>query len=89
MANAREQRQHPRVIGDFTEPLVLWTNNRGASAPLFPSQNSWQWFLRNHRQQLADAGAIGMHVGRLVVNEERCEEVAHEVAKAAVKRVAA
>jgi hypothetical protein len=87
MAKSRktQQQQHPRVLGDFTLPEALWAEG-GVTAPLFPSPSSWQWFLRQHRDELAQAEAIAIHAGRLLVNEGRVELVAKAAAIAAVRR---
>lgn len=40
------------------------------SAVFFPTQNSFRWFIRHHRDALADAGAMICVAKRLLFNPE-------------------
>lgn len=70
------------LLGDFYPPEVLWAGPE----PIFPSQNSWLWFLRSNKEALKLAQAIIQHTGRIGVHPERVKQVALSVAIGAVRR---
>lgn len=48
---------------------------------IFPSVASLDWFMRNNRQQLVDAGALLMLTGRLMVDPPKFDAVVGEVGR--------
>lgn len=53
---------------------------------LFPSTNSLQWYVRNHRQALIAAGALLMHCGQWHVHIARFDAYVIEAGRAAAQR---
>ena len=49
---------------------------------IFPSASAFEWFVRQHREQLVSAGALSRPHGRILVHEERCDQVVVEVGQA-------
>jgi len=66
------------VIGDFYPLDALY--QEGADRAIFPSEQSARWFLRQNRPALAQARAIAIHAGRMLVNPDRFRDVAVAVA---------
>jgi hypothetical protein len=69
-------------LGEFQPLASLWT---GDAAP-YPSEQSARWELRTLRRELAEAGALALHRGRLFVHPQRLAAV---LERAAVERVRA
>lgn len=63
-------------MADFQPLCALW---EGPQAP-YPSENSARWALRQLRDQLAQAQAVGLHRNRLMVHSQRFAEVAERAA---------
>ncbi len=76
-ANAAPPTVSP-VIGDFFPLTALYAES--APGAMFPSEQSARWFLRQNRPALAEAKAIAIHAGRMLVNPERVRDVAVRVA---------
>lgn len=50
--------------------LVAWEVYRAANAHIFPSAESWRWFIRQHRDELIDLGAVKFIAGKVLVKPE-------------------
>ena len=71
------------VMGADFEPLAsLW---QGAN-PAYPSEQSARWAVKQIQGELAKAGALGLHRGRLFVNRATFAEVARTRALAAASK---
>lgn len=51
-------------------PVVPWEEYRAANASIFPSVESWRWFIRQHRSELDAAGALCYLAGKVFVRPE-------------------
>lgn len=76
-ANAAPPTVSP-VIGDFFPLAALYAEN--ATGAIFHSEQSARWFLRQNRTALAEAQAIAIHAGRMLVHPDRVRDVAVRVA---------
>lgn len=54
----------------------------------FPSQDSLKWFIRQHRDDLADAGAVINITGRLRFHPGRFQQAAVEICRRVAKKSA-
>lgn len=54
----------------------------------FPSQDSLKWFIRQHRDDLADAGAVINITGRLRFHPERFQQAAADIGRRLAKKSA-
>lgn len=59
---------------------------REQSQRLFPSEGSLQWYVRQHKPQLVEAGALLLHAGRWLVDVNKFNCYVIEAASAAAKR---
>lgn len=66
--------------------LVKLAGFREQRQHLFPSKSSLDWFVRQNRGHLVEAGALLMHTGQWFVDPERFDECVVEVAQKAAKR---
>ena len=71
-----------RVLTDYLPVAALWTGKN----PPYPSEQSARWALRQHRQLLADAGALALDRGRLVVQPELFVRVIEQEAIRAIQK---
>lgn len=63
------------------------TEYQAQRASVFPSMSSLNWFVRQHRDQLAKCNAVGAPTGRLLVDPERFDRyVARQTSGRAVRR---
>lgn len=60
--------------------LVLLSEYREQRQRFFPSENSLQWYVRQHKRGLAGAGALLLHTGRWYVNAARFDAYVMEAA---------
>jgi len=51
--------------------VVHWEEHQKANAHIFPSQESWRWFARQHRADLISRGALCTLQGRIFVVADR------------------
>ena len=58
-------------------------------AHLFPSTQSLSWFIRTHRQELIDGGALHVIAGRNVLQEAKTDEVVLAIGRQSAQRAAA
>jgi hypothetical protein len=80
---AKEKPVHTTsLMGDFEEVSALW---EGGAAP-YPSEQSARWALRQMKRELAEAGALALHRGRIMVHIQRASEVAQRHAIATMQR---
>jgi hypothetical protein len=70
------------LLPGFEPVSELWEG----STPVFPSENSARWLLKQQRQALLDAEALALHRGRLFVHRERLLQVARQHAMAACRQ---
>lgn len=68
--------------------LVSLPEYREQNQRLFPSEGSLQWYVRQHKQGLAKAGAILLHAGRWYVRADRFNEYVETIAAAAALKAA-
>lgn len=54
--------------------------------PHFPTVDSVRWFYRNHRERLANAGAVIVIAGRLHFHPQRFQKSVAEIGRAAVAK---
>jgi hypothetical protein len=47
--------------------LIPWDTYQQQNALLFPTPESWRWFVRQNRAELVEAGALCFVAGRLFV----------------------
>lgn len=66
------------ILGGFLPLETLWAED--APQPIFPSQGAARWFLRKNKLALAEAQAIAIHTGRILVHTARFNAVAEAVA---------
>jgi hypothetical protein len=71
-----------RMLSDYVPISALWT---GQHTP-YASEQSARWSIRQHRQQLVDAGALALDRGRLLVQPELFVQVVERAAIEAVQR---
>lgn len=65
------------------QALRTYRQNR---ADLFRSDGSLQWFLRKHKQQLVEAGALLLHCGQWYVDPARFEGYVRQAGATAARR---
>jgi hypothetical protein len=75
----------------MTEPnpmadMVKLAAYRLAREHLFASEGSLTWFIRKHRAQLIECGALLIHVGQWYANAERFDNYVLQAGQAAAKR---
>ena len=66
------------IFGDYFPGEVLYQD--AEVEPLFKSPHSAAWFIRNNKPELARAGAIAIHAGKMYVNPARFAIVAEKAA---------
>lgn len=59
---------------------------RARRAHVFPSGNALQWFVRQHRARLVEAGALIMLTGQWHVVEDKFDAVVIQVGREAAQR---
>ncbi len=62
--------------------LESFSDYRERRQRLFPSEGSLQWYLRQHKQGLAHAGAILLIAGRWYINAEKFDQYLMEAGQA-------
>lgn len=80
--NAKTQERPPEIMGEFKPLSVLWD---GEGAP-YPTETAARWALNSLRGELAEAGGIALHRGRLFIKPDQFAEVARRHAVAAAQR---
>lgn len=48
---------------------------------IFASTHAWNWFARQHRQELATKGALVMPTGRQLIDPPVCDKVVAEIGR--------
>ena len=76
-------------MSDDLKALVLPEEYRAPRAHLFPSPQSLTWFVRKHRAELIDAGALSTIAGKHRLHPEKTDAVLCEVGQQAARKVAA
>lgn len=71
-------KEYRPIFGEFYPLETLWAED--ASEPIFASEAAARWFLRNNKLALAEAQAIAIHTGRILVHTARFNAVAQAVA---------
>lgn len=66
-----QQLAHSGVLPGFEPASALWTGQ----SPLYPSQQSALWAIRQLRTRLAQSGAIALHRGRTLIHREKLVEL--------------
>lgn len=61
------------------ETAILPAEYAAARPALFPSQTSFQWFVRTHREELVRRGAVLMPTGRLLVDPATFDQFVREI----------
>lgn len=56
---------------------------RESRSHLFPSRLSFDWYIRQHRVELLEAGALFIIAGKTRVDGPRCDAVVMDVGRAA------
>lgn len=69
------------TLSDWQLPEVYQQEN----SKYFPSDSSLLWFIRQHRQELASAGALARICGRIHVNAPRITQLVITIGQRAVK----
>ena len=76
---------------DSPAGLADWTAKeewrRRKAQHLFPTEESFTWFLRTYRPQLLEAGAIGLNAGRIFIHEQRVVPVVERILTSRAQRV--
>lgn len=70
------------LLRDFYPVCSLWEGK----CPLYPSEQSARWAIRQHRRALAEAGAIALHRGRTLVHVSRLTSVMERAALEAARK---
>jgi hypothetical protein len=68
------------ILGDFVPLATLWKPADDDCPPLFPSEHSARWFLRQHRAALVEADALASFTRELLVHPARVKEVVMRIA---------
>ncbi len=80
MATKSKTKQAPPVpfLSEFKPMSWLWEN----SPPIYPSEHSARWAMKNPmlRELLMKANAVAVHRGRFLVHPERFAKAAEELA---------
>lgn len=73
--------QHPTPLDEYVDlRTLLPTVSR-----TFPSQDSLKWFIRQHKDELAQSGALITLTGRLLFHPARFQVAAVEIGRSAVR----
>jgi hypothetical protein len=64
--------------GGFLPLSILWT--AGKDPARFHSEASARWYLRDHYEDLAKAGALALDCRRLYIHPERFDQVREKIA---------
>lgn len=75
-------------MSHILDALELPEHYRQTRAHLFASEQSLVWFIRQHRAQLTDVGALLVVAGRKYVNSDRFDEVIIDVGTTAARKLA-
>lgn len=67
---------------DFVRRLPEYRQSRER---LFPSEGSMQWFVRNHRAELIERGALLLHAGKWHAHETRFDAFVIEAGQLAAR----
>ncbi|MBL8376562.1 MAG: hypothetical protein JNM79_01685 [Burkholderiales bacterium] len=82
MSNRKPRKEALTLLPDFKPASWLWEG----PSPMFPSEQSARWVLRQQRQALNDARALAMLCGRLLVHPQRFVAVIEASAIEAARR---
>jgi hypothetical protein len=66
-----QQPQHAAVLPGFEPASALWSGH----CPLYPSQQSALWAIRQLRARLAQSGAIALHRGRTLIHRDKLVKI--------------
>jgi hypothetical protein len=76
----------PLHVAQLRSALVAWEEYRAANTHIFPSAESWRWFVRQHRDTLVQRGALFFLAGKSLVRPDAMssaiEEIGQRLAKA-------
>lgn len=70
----------------ITDSLVPLSEYRQHRQRFFPSEGSLDWFLRKHRAELIEAGALLLHANKYFANTEAFDGVVVKAGSEAAKR---
>lgn len=59
--------------------LVPWDEHQKANENIFPTPESWRWFVRQHRAELVERGALCYVAGRVFVVADVFSRVVVEI----------
>lgn len=79
----------PAHVAQLRSALVAWEDYRAANAHIFPSAESWRWFVRQHRETLIERGALFFLGGKLLVKPDAMSAALEEIGQRLVKARAA
>lgn len=71
----------PAALGDFVDMPAL--HQSPGVADTFPSKDSLKWFMRQHRMELVERGAIISIAGRLRFHPGLFQQVAVDIGRQA------
>jgi hypothetical protein len=76
---SKAEEDYAPILGGFIPLAALW-DGRTACGPLFPSDLSARWFIRNNRAALLAAEALALYRGRMLIHPERFQAAAQRIA---------
>ncbi len=62
--------KRPDAQGSMRASPVGWEEYQQANQHIFPTAESWRWFVRQHRVELTACGAVCFLAGRMFVVAE-------------------
>ena len=62
--------EHPATLDALRACPVGWQEYQRANQHIFPTAESWRWFVRQHRAELTACGAVCFLAGRMFVVAE-------------------
>jgi hypothetical protein len=75
----QDNQQHAQALGDYVDLQVL--HQSPGVRDTFPSSDSIKWFIRQHRAELVQRGALISLTGRLRFHPVLFQQVAVEIGR--------
>ena len=66
-------------MSDTTTALQEPEDFRGPRQHIYPSRGSFQWFIRQHKSELVEAGALVCPTGRWLVQPEAFDQAVMQI----------
>lgn len=79
VADAQTSEEHPAFKPGALQLLEIEEWRQRYAAHVYRTPDSIKWFLRQHRDELIEAGALVAPTGRFLVNPQRFDAAVHKI----------